>query len=325
MVAGKMAGYCSKHFMTNCWAVQTKFIAKGDDVDEFIVEPSDRTIEEEIGKLLTTDEATKADMAVALTRLTKEIKEREKIETQLRQSEKRFKDAYDRAEFYKDLFAHDINNLLQGILSPTQLIEVMTKDEKLEASIKKALNIIQEQVDRGSRLVFNVRRLSQLEENNMMMEKVEIVSILKKSIENLKNSFQDKKIEINFDSFDEEIFILGNELIQYVFENILINSVMHNNNPIIKIEIKVSKQTLRNYYNYKIEFIDNGFGIEDSRKNLVFNRVNKDGKNVSGMGLGLSLVKKIIEIFKGKIWVEDRIEGDYSKGSNFIILFPEMI
>ena len=41
------------------------------------------------------------------------------------------------------------------------------------------------------------------------------------------------------------------------------------------------------------------------------------------MGLGLSLVKKIIESYHGQIWVEDRFEGDYSKGSNFIVLIPE--
>ena len=66
MLAGKMAGYCTKHFGTNCWAEQRKFIAKGDPFDEFIIEPSRRTVEEEFENLLATDEATRADMAVAL-------------------------------------------------------------------------------------------------------------------------------------------------------------------------------------------------------------------------------------------------------------------
>ena len=41
------------------------------------------------------------------------------------------------------------------------------------------------------------------------------------------------------------------------------------------------------------------------------------------MGVGLSLVKKIIKKYNGKIWVEDKVKGDYTKGSNFIILIPE--
>ena len=43
------------------------------------------------------------------------------------------------------------------------------------------------------------------------------------------------------------------------------------------------------------------------------------------MGLGLSLVKKIIQKYEGKVWVENIVKDDYSKGSNFIILIPEVI
>jgi PAS domain S-box-containing protein len=89
MLAGKMAGYCSMLFRTNCWAEQTAFIARGDKYDEFIVRPSKRSLEKEIGDLLTTDEATRADMAVALEKLRIEITERERTEKALRESEQR--------------------------------------------------------------------------------------------------------------------------------------------------------------------------------------------------------------------------------------------
>ena len=69
LLAGKLAGICSKLFKTNCWATQTSFVAKGDDCDEFLVAPSDRNLEREIDSLLNSDQATRADMAVALHRL----------------------------------------------------------------------------------------------------------------------------------------------------------------------------------------------------------------------------------------------------------------
>ncbi len=69
MLAGKLSGYCTKRFGTNCWATQTAFIAKGDPCDEFTVAPSPRRVEDEIERLLSTDRATRADMAVALSRL----------------------------------------------------------------------------------------------------------------------------------------------------------------------------------------------------------------------------------------------------------------
>jgi PAS domain S-box-containing protein len=91
MLAGKMAGYCSKLFKTNCWAEQTSFIARGEEFDEFLVKPSKRSIEKEIDNLLATDESTRADMAVALQKLQKEISERRQIEEKLRESKELYR------------------------------------------------------------------------------------------------------------------------------------------------------------------------------------------------------------------------------------------
>jgi len=61
-------------------------------------------------------------------------------------------------------------------------------------------------------------------------------------------------------------------------------------------------------------------------KGEIFYREYRDYlkyKLPSGIGLGLLFTKKVIESFNGEIKVEDRIEGDYSQGSNFIIMIPE--
>jgi len=91
MLAGKMAGYCSKLFGANCWANQSAFIAKGDEYDEFMVGPSERSIEQEIENLLATDESTRADLAVALRKLKKEMAERTQAEEALQESEERLR------------------------------------------------------------------------------------------------------------------------------------------------------------------------------------------------------------------------------------------
>lgn len=101
--------------------------------------------------------------------------------------------------------------------------------------------------------------------------------------------------------------------------------MQHNSNVNVAIEIKISKDEIESKKFLKMEFIDNGDGIEDLRKEHIFQRGSKEKSSNGGMGLGLSLVKKTIDRYNGKIWVEDRIKGDNTKGSNFIILIPEAI
>jgi len=60
-------------------------------------------------------------------------------------------------------------------------------------------------------------------------------------------------------------------------------------------------------------------------KQLIFSRDYKKEGIPSGIGLGLLLVKKIVESYKGEIRVEDRIKGNFTEGSNFIITIPEAV
>ncbi|MCA9656884.1 MAG: STAS domain-containing protein [Myxococcales bacterium] len=80
MMAGKFAGLCTKLFGANCWAVQTRSQATGDDCDEFEVSPSDQTIEQKLDNLLASDKATRADLAVALHKLQGAYEERQRAE-----------------------------------------------------------------------------------------------------------------------------------------------------------------------------------------------------------------------------------------------------
>ncbi len=231
--------------------------------------------------------------------------------------------ALNQAEFYKDLFTHDISNILQSIISTNHFIRNPQNNEDPQ-EIKKLAEMINEQVNRGTKLVSTVRKLSQLNEDVSPFESVDVMIYLNESVRVLKNYFQNKDIKIHINSFKEKFIIQANELLQDVFENILINAAKHNDNDVIEIIIHISMHTQNSIEYYKLEFKDNGIGIIDERKKTIFQRSSSLPKERGGMGLGLSLVKKIIESYNGKIWVEDRIKKDHLKGSNLIILIPKI-
>ncbi|MFX1376827.1 MAG: PAS domain S-box protein [Promethearchaeota archaeon] len=264
-------------------------------------------------------EGAPADLAI-----TTDITDKIKAEQKLKDSEKKYKEAFDRANFYKDLFVHDINNILQVVNSSAELISYQLDDSEKCRDIENIARIISKQVDRGSKLVSNIRTLSKLEEEQIPKNKLEISRFLENSIDFVKNAFEDKNVKISIEPLNGKYNIEANELIQDVFENIIINAIKYNENPNIEISIRLSK-IKKDKINYvKIEFIDNGMGIPDDRKKSIFLSGHREFKGSKGMGLGLSLVNKIIQIFDGKIWVEDRVKGDYTQGSNFIILLPKV-
>ena len=117
--------------------------------------------------------------------------------------------------------------------------------------------------------------------------------------------------------------IKADELLLDVFENLLYNSVRHNENDVINILIKSTTIQKDEGRFLKLEFIDNGIGIPDFKKESVFKKEINEDKSVRVMGLGLSLVKKILDNYNAEIYVENRIPEDYTKGSNFVLLIPE--
>ncbi|MBD3195319.1 MAG: PAS domain S-box protein [Candidatus Lokiarchaeota archaeon] len=249
--------------------------------------------------------------------LEKKVKERTKA---CERSQQKHREAYTRIKFYKDLFTHDISNIMQTIGSSVELSEIYDKTD-LEKQ-NEISQIIKNQIIRGKKLILNVQKLSQIENSGLIFERVSVKEKLDYAIDFIRESFQKKKIYLTSNLKVNNIFVKGNDLIIDVFENILLNAVRHNNSEVVEISILVSRKRTIDKIFTRIEFVDNGIGVRDSRKKQIFERNDDDSHKGKGMGLGLSLVAKIIDLFGGEIWVEDRVNGDYTKGSKFILMIP---
>jgi PAS domain S-box-containing protein len=256
--------------------------------------------------------------------LRKELETRVKERTiKLESSEKKYRKAYNRANCFKGLFTHDISNLFQIISNSIELWQIKSKQGIEISDIWQDLQLIEQTIARGKKLINNIRNLSEIEESEMPMKPIDVFTNLENAIKFIKINFHNRDIRVKFESNENKIMVLANELLLDVFENIMINSVSYNKSETVEITINISRIRDNDKDYIKLEFKDNGIGIDDSSKNCIFEESCKRPLGSKGMGLGLSLVAKLIELCEGKIWIEDRIKGDYTQGSNFVILIPE--
>lgn len=254
----------------------------------------------------------------------RDITEKKQAQKRLQESELRYRDAFDRAEFYKDLFAHDINNILQSVKSANELAILFKNSPNYESEIDIFRKTIDDQVNRGANLVDNIRKLSLLEEENKTLNEVDMIPILRNALSTFRGSYSKERLRISSDIHLDHAYVYANDFLIDVFNNILDNALKHNLNETIKIDVKISRTHKNGRSYFLIEFADNGVGVHDKWKDVIFERSHIKKHQGSGLGLGLSLVNKIIQTYNGEIWVQDRIPGAYDKGSIFYIQIPEL-
>jgi signal transduction histidine kinase len=104
-------------------------------------------------------------------------------------------------------------------------------------------------------------------------------------------------------------------MLYQIINNIVSNSIKYNRE---KGKITISKNELENEVILKIA--DTGLGIKDENKDRIFKEYERvSGTKRKGTGLGLPLVKKLIELNDGKIWFESELD----KGTTFYLMFKK--
>jgi len=229
--------------------------------------------------------------------------------------ESKLKEEKNRVELLTDILGHDIRNLNQGIFSYMELL-LTTPDfpEKFNRYIKTAF----EQSKGITKLVSNVRKLLNIQKQGLELKAIDVFPLFIHAIGEVKTTYSQKEIEIKCELSENEVVVLGNELLEEVFYNILDNAVKYDRHGRVEVEVNIGKARDGKYW--EVEFKDNGPGIPGEIKESIFTRLEQRDKKNFASGLGLTLVKQIIEKCGGKVWIEDRIKGDRIKGSNFVVM-----
>jgi signal transduction histidine kinase len=224
--------------------------------------------------------------------------------------------AHQRARVYSDLLVHDISNYHQAILISLGLLEVNGIQPGLsEQMIRDA----QTELRRADELIRNVRQIGMSEEIDLSnLERLDLIECIRNSYENAVPPIHRQSVEFSVNRNLGECYVHANRLIEGIFSNLLRNSIQYSpDKKRVEVEVELGEDENRSVWVTKI--IDFGQGIEPEKKAILFNRFMIGAK---GTGLGLSVAKTLTEVFGGKIAVRDRVSGDYTQGSVFIVILP---
>lgn len=243
--------------------------------------------------------------------------------TERKRSEEALKSAKAQAELYLDLMGHDINNLNQSAMGfldiALQLLETgreLGPDQ--QSLIEKPLTALKS----SSALIDNVRKLQRLMTEGVKIMPVDLSELFKKlKVHNLLPNH--REVTLNVEAVPN-YRVEANELLQDVFTNLITNAIKHSDEDkplVITVKVEHVRENDRMYYKCIVE--DDGPGIADALKEKLFHRFQRGATTAHGKGLGLYLVRTLVDGYGGKVWVEDRVPGNHKKGARFVVMLRE--
>ncbi len=216
-------------------------------------------------------------------------------------------------ELLIDLMTHDLLNQLsssQGYLD-FHLMEI-EEDNKKEMLLKSKAGTI-----RAVNLVKTVSILmkSKLEEDHQL-NTVPLMRGIESSRSVLLDLFPDKKIILIVEGVVEDDTVLADSLFDYLLINLLTNAVKNDHNETIEIKIKKERVSAKEF---KLHIIDQGTGIAPEERKRLFERYIQYKREGKGSGLGLHIVKTLMENYKGSIEIRNTFPEDFTLGTTVIL------
>lgn len=212
--------------------------------------------------------------------------------------------------------AHDLKNPLSAISLSVSALRKL-KDKYSAEQIDRKLEQIELTSTRMQDIIKNFLDINAIESGriNLSAKEINVLEILEKVINDNNVLTERKGIKINTLCEFDKLIIMGDYMgLNEVFENLFSNSVKYS--PLrSEVTVKCEKDLLKEHV--IISFIDEGMGIKEEEMPKLFKKFSKlSTKPTAGensTGLGLSIVKKLIESMGGEVWCE----SVYGKGSSF--------
>lgn len=254
------------------------------------------------------------ELIVSNNQLKMEIAEREKAELKLAEMLRKVESANKELKDFASIVSHDLKAPLRGVKTLALWI-LEDCGDKFDAKSTQQMNLLLERIERIYNLIDGVLKYSRIGQVDGKHAQINLDSFIPEVIdmvvppENVKVTIENKLPVI----FCEETHIMQ------VFQNLISNAIKYNDKPLGLINIGCVEEG--DFWKFSVA--DNGPGIEEKHFERIFKMFQTLNvkENVQGTGVGLTVTKKIVELYGGKVWVVSEV----GKGSTFFFTLPKQL
>ena len=221
-------------------------------------------------------------------------------------------------ESFLRIVSHELRTPLTSIIGFIDLV----KGQKVTDDQKKYLQIAYDEAISLKELINNLLELSRIEagDKDLTLGPVKVTKFVNQITSSLEPIVKGSGLELINHISDDSLQIAADSLkLKGIFINLISNAIKFTDSGSVELDV-VDKDDL-------LEFSvkDTGIGLNEDEKEVIFEKFRQvdysSTRQYEGIGLGLSLVKQLIELHDGKIWVE----SEYEKGSTFYFTISKSI
>jgi PAS domain S-box-containing protein len=233
-----------------------------------------------------------------------DITELKSLEIQKEKLLKKLEKSNDELHEYAHIVSHDLKSPLRSI---DALVTWIAEDnhDKLDELSKKNIDLVKSTLEKMENLISEILEYSSISSHDFNFVPVDTHELVIDLIKMLQLPHH-----INFKILNQLPVVRADKVkLQQLFQNLITNAVKYNDKKNGIIVLDCVEQA--GYYKFCIE--DNGIGIEPKHQKDIFKIFHAVNKSKDSTGIGLSIVKKIVELHEGEIY----LESEPGKGTKF--------
>ena len=217
-------------------------------------------------------------------------------------------------QFLSDV-SHELKTPMSAIIGS---VEILKRDGMESPEIfNEFMDILLKESYRMQNIINDILELSRLDQTKVSLDyqELDVKAVVKESMDLFEPLAKEKHLSLIYHNQIKEPLILDYSTIKMILSNFISNAIKYSNEGIITIKTKKADDT------FILSVQDEGIGIPKNKLNYIYDRfyqVDKSRSSKISTGLGLSIVKKIVELNQGTI----DVESSAGIGSTFTVKLP---